>query len=266
VSELPDAPRLRFVAVDVGQGLAQIGAVGPQAVAWDMGLPSGIWAWQSAYQGLGRPHIEAIVVSHSDWDHCGGLTMLPESLDFSGVIIVHPGEDTTYLREQCVPAWSGRIRFLTLMRGDTICGLTGIHIECLWPLGDLGADSLRESSELRNRYSLVFAITCGETRLLLTSDIDTVAEAAMAREYGARLQGEILVAPHHGSASAADPVFFGYVHPDAAIVSCAAPPNQYGHPSSEFLDLAFQMGITVWTTYGEGSIFLNSNGEYWERD
>ena len=254
----PQTPEFRFMVADVGQGLSQIGIRGSTAIVWDIGPAASMDRWMSAYQSAGSPRIAALSISHTDEDHRGGLSVLPESVDFSGMVITPRGADTGLVRAES-GAWKDRVRFRCIAAGDTMGGLDGVLVRCVWPDS---ADTAQENA--KNRFSLCFSVTFGATSLLITSDIDTVAEQELEVRLRYDLRADILVVPHHGSASSAGPAFFGYVRPAVAIISCESPPNEYGFPSDEALALLALVGADVRKTYASGDIALRSNGSYWQ--
>lgn len=249
-----------FITVDVDQGLAQIGMVDTHAIAFDLGKPEQYSQWEKVYKSLGSPYLHYIVVSHRDSDHRGGLERMPETVRFSGIVVTHPGEDTAFIREKS-GAWREGIRFHLVRQGDTLDGLPGVRIACLWP-----RDSIPEpedNSAAINRYSLCFRLTHGNTSVLVTSDIDTVATKELGLTYSSQLHSDIIIVPHHGSASALDPVFYGHVNPSAAIIPCGLN-NSYGHPAENVCLLLFMMEINVFETRHDGTVTGRSNGEYWQ--
>ena len=251
--------RFVFTVVNVGQGLSQIGAVGSEAIAWDMGDTGATQQWNSAYAGMHEPHLRAIVVSHSHADHMGGLNTLGDSIGFSGLIITGMLEDTALIRENC-GSWREKIRFRTIAQGDTIGALDGVSVECIWPPRDLaiGAPVI---DDYKNRYSLCFIVRYGSNAVLITSDIDTLAERELASRYGFSLMSDIIVVPHHGSSGSVDPVFYGYVNPSDAVISYGAD-NPYGHPAQNVLDLLFQMHVQLYETAMKGTVSAVTDGYY----
>jgi competence protein ComEC len=248
-----------FTVVNVGQGLSQIGAVGAEAIAWDMGDTGAAPQWNSAYAHLGAPHLRTIVISHTHADHMGGLNRLGDSVGFSGLIVTGMLEDTALIRENC-GSWKGKIRFRTIAQGDTIGGLSGVSVECIWPPRVL-AFSAPIIDDYKNRYSLAFIVRFGSNAVLVTSDIDTLAERQLAASYGFSLMSDIVVVPHHGSAGSVDPVFYGYVNPSVAVISFGAN-NPYGHPAKNVLDLLFQMRVQLFETATEGTVSAATDGYY----
>jgi competence protein ComEC len=251
--------RFVFTVVNVGQGLSQIGAVGPEAIVWDMGDTGAAPQWNSAYKGMQKPHLRAIVISHSHADHMGGLNRLGDSVGFSGLIITSLLEDTALIRENC-GSWREKIRFRTIAQGDTIGGLNGVSVECIWPPRGL-AIRAPVVDDYKNSYSLCFIVRYGSTAVIITSDIDTLAERQLAVSYGFSLMSDIIVVPHHGSAGSVDPVFYGFVNPSAAVLSFGAG-NPYGHPAKNVLDLLFQMRVQLFETATEGTVSAATDGYF----
>ena len=253
---------LIFAVINVGQGLSQAIVTNEKAIVCDMGDVDEFTMWQDGYTKLGSPYIEAIVISHGDMDHKGGLKLLPGNTGFSGLVIVSPYEDTASLRA-FAGNWSSSIIYKTVKQGDTLSLMNSVYMECLWPPKSPQTDQWVENNFNKNRFSLCFKIEYGNTSFLLTGDIDTVAEDKLAEKYHFELNSDIVVIPHHGSRGSLHSLFYGYVNPDIAIISCGIN-NTYGHPSDDVIKLlAFQMMITLYDTRYDNHVVGRSNGEYW---
>jgi competence protein ComEC len=258
--EMPVENQVRFTVFDVGQGLAQAVASGGRTVLFDMGPLEGYPAWEEQYKALGKPAIEAIALSHRHLDHCGGLQLLDTGIAWTGLLIVTPYEDTAFLRASS-PQWRNRIRFRTVAAHDTLALLDDVELRCLWP-PDTSGDSIFAADSLMNRLSMVFLVTKGLTRALITSDIDTCAEHELSLREGHGLASSLMVVPHHGSAGSLGRVFYGHVRPQTAIISYGAG-NFYGHPSQNVLLWLSQMGTTVKLTALDHCVIVESNGYQW---
>jgi competence protein ComEC len=227
-----------------------------------MGDSSRYSLWREGYAHIGSPYINAVVISHGDMDHKGGLHHLPSSAAFSGMVVVSAYEDTAALRAFAAH-WSSALRFKVISRGDTLASLRDVYIECLWPPDSANAETAFLEAADRNRLSLCFYVKHENTSALLTGDIDTMVTSRLSSRYGYNLHADIVVVPHHGSRGSVDAVFYGYIAPAAAVISCGAN-NTYGHPSEEVLRLlVMQMAIDVYDTRIDGTVIAESNGEYW---
>jgi competence protein ComEC len=251
-----------FTVVNVGQALSQVGLVGSDAVVWDMGDSAGAGEWMKTYKRLNEPYIQSIVISHTHADHMDGLLLLGSLTGFSGTLVTSAYEDTALLFGKCGPIRQ-RMRLRLIGAGDTIGGLNGVSIECIWPPMGLDPLAFSLSEDNKNRYSLCFLVRRGGTSVCITSDIDTAAERELAARYGFGLRSDIVVFPHHGSSGSADPVFFGYVDPKTAIISCGDN-NIYRLPAHNSLALLFQMHVPLYETDRQGTVSAVSNGYYWE--
>lgn len=246
-----------FTVIDVGQGLSQIGIMEKKAILWDIGPTDGYVSFKKNYLRLGGPFIEKIIISHSDNDHCGGLLSIDSSINWSGKISVNQYEDTAYLRKIC-SNWKGSLCFEIVKKGDTIKTLKGVNIHCLWPPND---SSLQ--TQERNSNSLVFIVKHGANRLLISSDIDSSAQKAIAID-ALELKADILVAPHHGSGNFS-PFFIHNTNPTQVVISCSEK-NSYGHPSQGLLTFLISEKIDVKFTFSHKSITYTSNTYYWEEN
>ena len=252
-------PPLTVTVVDVGQGTSVIVEREGRAFVSDMGPRSAKTAWRRAWRGSGRPVVGTVAISHRDEDHAGGLNALDMQVAWEERVVLSPWECVESIRAYLPLHRNPDIR--EVAAGDTIYALEGVWIECLWPPRDTTL-SLPLTGVHINRFSLCFQIRFHHTTVLLTGDIDTVAQRIMAQQYGWSLRSTFFVVPHHGSAGSVSERFWGYVAADMSVISCGAD-NRYGHPSAAALDLLFTLGSSVHVTAHLGGCTGISNGEYW---
>jgi competence protein ComEC len=100
----------------------------------------------------------------------------------------------------------------------------------------------------------VVRVDVGESRVLLTGDIEAPIEAALLAS-GADLRAEVLELPHHGSGSSATSAFLRAVAPSVAIASAPCP-GRFGMPHRGVLDRAAALGIPVWWTGRDGAVLV----------
>ena len=150
---LTPSERLASVSVlDVGQGLAVLVRDGRSAVLIDVGPPDGAVVRALPRAGVARA-LDAVVITHADADHAGGLSALEARFDLGRVL-----GDPVVAREP-------------IDIGDRIRLSERTTIEVISPpLLTAG----REHTSANDR-SLVVLVTIGQRRILIGSDIEAPA-------------------------------------------------------------------------------------------
>ena len=219
--------------LDVGQGQAVLVRDGGASVLIDVGPPDG-----AVLRALARVtdwrSLDAVVVSHDDADHAGGLRELERRLRV-GVVL-----------------GDGIAGAAPLDIGDRIRLTDRTSIEVLSPPVVTAGRAHRSD----NNRSLVLLVRIGEVRVLVPADIEHDAEEWLVGS-GLDLRADALVLPHHGSKSSSSPAFVEAVSPRVAIASAGAA-NRHGHPHADVL--ARFEGATVFSTAEHGDVTLRSDG------
>lgn len=225
LAPIGESPGVAVSFLDVGQGDATLLTDRAVAILIDGGGQGGrdlaSSALLPALARRGRSALDVAVLTHSDFDHCGGL------LDLAGSVAI--GElwvRSDLVRAPCVLELerevSGRVRVVRpgdrLIRGD-------FRFEVL----PNGAGAAAE-----NDRSLVLAVAALGRRLLFTGDIEARAEEELVRLAAPSLPADLLKVAHHGSRTSSSEDFLARSRPRYAIVS-AGPGNLYGHPSASVL-------------------------------
>jgi len=211
----------------VGNGAAIL-AAGPdgRAVLCDVGTDTNSDVGETvanAARELGIRRLDAVLISHANFDHYSGLP--------------------TVLRRLPVTRWLSTAYWQAAVSGDGLAQLigqlpTGLHapqvlkagqrlrlgtidIEVLWPPENL------DPRWTTNDSSLVVRLTVGGRTVLLPGDVETAAMRALleAERAGAvDLRADALVAPHHGAVrSRVTADFLGAVSPGVVLVSTRTP-------------------------------------------
>ena len=226
----------KAVVFDVGQGLAVYVQTENHHLLYDVGPTMGMK--QSAGDRVIAPFLQAhriqaldaVVISHFDADHAGGLKAITEHFPI-------------YQR------WSSD---MTQPFGGAYCqkGVSWewdrVRFEFLHP-----AEGKIEKK--RNNQSCVLKVSYGEHQLLLTGDIESPVEKRLLES---DIQAEVLLVPHHGSLSSSTEYFIRAVDPEWAIVT-AGRYNRYRHPREAVLERYEVMGIPVLNTIDQGAIELH---------
>jgi competence protein ComEC len=198
-------------------------------------------------------HVDAIVMSHPESDHIGGLVAVaqrfaPREFWSSG----GRSQSATFARLESVLAEQS-IRRRTLARGAVV------HAPD--PSGEaivLHPDPPRDELT-RNDGSLVLAVRYGASRVLFSGDIEARAEREMGRR-GLPLAATIIKVPHHGSRTSSTAAFLDAVRPGVAIAMLGFQ-NRFGFPSSEVLSRYALRGAEWLGTDVAGEVTVESDGQ-----
>lgn len=202
------------------------------------------------------PRLDMVLASHADLDHVRGLIAILETFDVGAFgrsalpFVGKQGEFSDAARLESL-----RLRRHILLRelraGDSLNLGEGLSLDIVHP-----PDRGRFSS---NNGSLVARLTLrGHGLALLCCDAQKAALARVLKS-GADLRADVLVLPHHGSATSLMPEFYDAVSPRAALVSCGAY-NSFGFPRPEVLDALAERGIPVLTTARHGELRVSWRG------
>ena len=246
---LPSREKARgpeLVMLDVGQGDAFLLRDSGRAMLVDGGGWSqgdfGGRALLPALAGLGVRRLDAVVLTHPDRDHCGGLEDIADYLPVAALWTLE-----AWLEAPCGAALLNRgIPILPLEAGDRV-QLESWRLRVLHPV----AADLRNS----NASSVVLQAQTAGWRVLLTGDLDGKTERALVRSVGPSLASDVLKVSHHGSGGSSDPLFLRAVAPRLALIS-AGRGNAYGHPHRRTLQRLEREGSRVLRTDRSGMVRL----------
>ena len=231
-------PPLRFVVMDVGQGLAVLVQTPDYTLLYDTGprYRAGDAAKSVVLPVLrhfGVQQLDTLVVSHGDADHAGGAHTVLDA--FPGVRLLAGDAvlPTILHRETCVAgqSWSqGGVRFDILHPQATAAGRL---------IDD-------------NDHSCVLSIRLGASSILLPGDIERSAEAMLLRD---QLIGPytLVVAPHHGSATSSSAGFVTATQPEAIIFSTGFR-NRWGFPASAVVARWRALNACILNTAATGAL------------
>jgi competence protein ComEC len=192
-----------------------------------------------ALHGDGIAKLDAVVLSHEDSDHIGGALTVLETFEVASMVSSLPARHALH----GLAPHSRRCG-----AGDT-WEWDGVRFEFLHPAGGEGVR--------RNNLSCVLRIVAGGRAMLLTGDIERVAEAELIAR---RLpKSDVLVVPHHGSRTSSSADFIAAVAPSLAIVPVGYR-SRFGHPSAEVLERYRSHGTRVVRTDLEGAVTLRMGG------
>ncbi|WP_105104070.1 DNA internalization-related competence protein ComEC/Rec2 [Microbulbifer pacificus] len=237
----PDPPHLTLTALDVGQGLAVVAATERATLVYDTGASTGS-GWSAGRSivapyilATGYPQLGALMVSHGDRDHAGGVTGLLSQLHVDALIA--PGDLASRL--------SGGTTSKSCVAGEhEVWG--GLRIEWLWPR------TLELTGE-ENDHSCVGLLTWRDVRVLLTGDITASVEERLRALYPEFAPVDLLVAPHHGSQTSSSAALIAWAQP-ARVVFSAGFRHYFGHPHPEVVARYTRTSAQLFNTAESGAI------------
>ncbi len=249
---LPERPakgEAHLSVLDVGQGMAVAVRTRNHTLVYDAGPSWGADTGKDADSGarvvvpylraLGVDGLDMLVVSHDDGDHAGGavsvLQSFPDAMLLSALPMRHPAQGLSRIR---VPCYAGRS-----------WNWDGVRFSLLHPTAREYANPWTST----NDTSCVLKIEARGGSALLAGDIGRYSEEALVQRLGNELKSDVLLVPHHGSASSSGTQFVQAVAPRHAVFS-AGYRNSFGHPRQETLQRYRALGSATERTDLDGAV------------
>ncbi|MDR0735983.1 MAG: DNA internalization-related competence protein ComEC/Rec2 [Zoogloeaceae bacterium] len=260
MSAPPVAPgNLRLSVLDVGQGQAALLETAEHRLLYDAGPGYGPTAADSQAQAeegrdagaqvilphlaaLGIARLDALVVSHRDNDHSGGMASIRAGVKVEKLV-------------SSVPEW---VEGELCRRGQN-WEWDGVRFEFLYPPPDKPLKGENGDSCLL-KVSVGVTPTSPGQRVLLTGDLYAREERRVLAEDPATLAAEVILVPHHGSRSSSSPPFVAAVNARWAIASVGYR-NRFGHPRPEVVERYARQGARFLRTDRDGALILDVTPE-----
>jgi competence protein ComEC len=202
---------------------------------------------------VGRRRLTAVVASHTDEDHIGGLEVVLKT-GFADLLVLPAwmladASSVPLLRA----ARSRGIGVVPVARGSALA-FGDVRMEVLWPPA-VGPPRDENERSLVARFQLAPGVA------IVTSDIGRATESKIS-SIGS-LSCDILVVAHHGSRSSTSSEFLNQTSPSFALIP-AGTGNTHGHPHQEVLDRLTDRGIVVRCPARNRLCGVRWNGHRWE--
>ncbi len=238
--------QLKVHFIDVGQGDAILIDDGTYEVLIDGGdSNSGIVGYLGTY--VDGP-LEAMVATHPDADHIGGLTAVLDAFEVQQIWLNGDSSASeTYVDFLNAVQDEGAAVHIA-HRGDAIA-VGGLTFNVLNPVDLTGTT---------NNNSIVLSLTCGQVDFLFTGDAEQEAEASMVAA-GIVPDVEVLKVGHHGSRTASSTSFLAAAKPEVAVYMAGAD-NTYGYPHDETIAALQGIGASTYGTDIHQTIIVTTDG------
>jgi competence protein ComEC len=241
--------RCTFLAVGHG-GCAVFETPDGRTLLYDAGSLSGpdvarrqiapyLWS-----RGIRR--IDEVFLSHADLDHFNGLLDLMDRFSIGQVTCTPTfAQKDTQVTRLTLAGLERRHIPLRIVHSGDVLSAGNLEMEVLHP-PEIGPDGNE------NTRSLVLLVRhCGHT-LLLTGDLEGEGQTRVMKQRAPRL--DVLMAPHHGSASANGPGLAAWAKPQV-VISCEGPPRGLVRPNEPYT----AGGARFFGTWPHGAITLTSH-------
>lgn len=221
--------------LDVGQGMAVLVRTANHTLLYDTGplysaeANAGLRVVVPYLRATGVKQLDALVVSHRDKDHAGGVTVVQDYLPVQRLLTSIPGLGG----EACTAGqrweWDG-VRFAVLHPDSADYDV---------------------KAKKSNTMSCVLRIENAMSSILLTADIEAPDEQALIARAPELLRSSVLLVPHHGGRGSSSPEFVSAVAAREVVFS-AGYRNSFGHPRPEVLER--YASTRPWRTDQQGAV------------
>lgn len=226
------------VVMDVGQADAILIRDGHAAVLVDAGV-DGACARALARNRVYR--LDAVLVTHWDRDHYGGLDELVRTVSVDRLVVAAGAADN--VPDEVRSCFNGPVE--EVGRGDVL-DIGGFRGTVVLPDGPVDGCDNEDSLVLRIDYPG----SEGGFSMLLCGDAEAGRTGEVAAEVG---DIDVLKLGHHGSKASVDDALLERLRPEVAVAS-AGEGNPYGHPDRECAATLRRHGVEMLCTAEAGDV------------
>jgi len=252
--------RLQVTFVDVGQGDAAFVRFprGSTLVVDTGGLTAaasfdiGDRVVAPVLRRAGVRRLDALAVTHGDFDHAGGARSLIGEFRPRDVWEGIPVPPLQVLHDIRTAASEAGAHWVNVQAGDLVT-VDEVQIVTRHP-----RPPDWERQDVRNDDSIVLELLWRDVSIVLTGDIGREVEQEIAPLFAASPLRVVKV-PHHGSLTSSSRAFVRTLAPRVAVVSVGRS-NRFGHPAPEVTDRYREVGAQIFRTDQDGAVTIDTDG------
>jgi competence protein ComEC len=252
---LQRSSELKMVFLNVGQGDAILISQGSNQILVDGGKSGKIVLEKlGKYIPFWDRKIEAIIITHPDFDHIAGLIDVLKSYDVKTVIRTDAKSNSATFGKLSESISAEQAKEVEARRGVALDFPGGAKMEIEYPFSK--EDYIL--SKNTNDGSVVAKVVFGGNSFLLTGDFPIEKEEILVSS-SENIQSQFLKISHHGSKYSTSDNFLEKVKPAEAVISVGK--NNYGHPSSEVIERLERNGVKIRRTDQSGDVIYRCTEE-----
>ncbi|MGF7046062.1 competence protein ComEC [Paenibacillus sp. DS2015] len=205
----------------------------------------------------GIHHLDAVVLTHGDQDHAGGLQAVLNQIPVKAFLFNGTTSGTKGIEQLLITAIVKSIPTYAIHEGmflqtDQYTEMTFLSPEVT---GDeqAGLPLVKE----QNHSSIAFILNMNGVRMLFTGDMDIASENNILQDeskLSLRTQGvEVIKIAHHGSKTSTSEEWLSAWNASTAVIS-AGVNNLYGHPNSDVVTRIMKQDMDIYRTDLQGEI------------
>lgn len=246
----PTAGQMEIYGFDVGQGDSTFIRTKEDAILIDGGNNGKGEDVVRYLQKLGIKRLTAVIATHPDADHIGGLDTVLNAFPVDSVYAPRVTHTTETYRDFLLAVKREGVTIKSVKAGLKIPS-EAARFTFLAPLTD-GTQDL-------NSWSAVLRVEHGQDRFLFMGDAPIRTEQQLL-ESNADVRADVLKLGHHGADTSSSLPFLQAVSPKRALIS-AGKDNAYRHPRPSVLQELKAERITIDRTDQSGTIQYISTGD-----
>lgn len=199
----------------------------------------------------GLNEVDYVLATHADADHIDGLNDVLKNFTVRSALIARkPSNDPEFSKfSQTLTTTNTHAE---LIEAGDVFYFGDVEASVLWP-PDTGEQST-------NNDSITLRLKFGEYSILLTGDIEKLAERALVESHQ-DLTANVVKVAHHGSKTSSTDDFVRATKASLAIISVGRH-SMFGHPHEEVVQRWQANGATVLTTGECGTITITTDGHH----
>lgn len=231
---------MSLYVLNVGKADSMILRSGENIYLIDTGRGSTMDVTESALKEEGITHLDAVIITHMDSDHVGGLKKLLKS----DVTLDHIYVPAYYLQEEkdkenpAIKAAEKQGRETEILEAGQTLPLGEGKITVLGPISP--------ATDKEDNNSLVLLAEAAGGSILLGGDMEFPEEAALLSA-GVIPRADVLKVPNHGDGDATSEEFLRAVQPKIAVISTSTEEKETT-PDPRIMELLEQMNVETYQT------------------